>query len=318
MKNATNRHKPNRQAGTLFWSMVFAASFTALTIGQLAAEEASQRTFDSPAKAAQSMYLAAKAGNTDELMRIFGPQARNLLSSGDPVADKGDRDRIIEKYQEMHRLVVEPDKSVTLYIGSENWPFPVPLVNKNGVWFFDTPRGRQEILFRRIGRNENATIDTLQALAAAEEEYARQPHDGDAVRQYTPKLLSDEGKHNGLFWESAEGQPQSPIGPLIAGAAREGYKKQNGPTAFHGYFYRVLKSQGKDAPGGAMDYMTNGRLTRGFAIVAYPATYRNSGVMTFIVGRDGQVYQKNLGPRTASLATAMTAYNPDRTWQPAE
>src|SRR5262249_12121900 len=152
-------------------------------------------------------------------------------------ADKNNRDRFIQKYQEMNRLVAEPDKSVKLYIGSENWPFPIPLVNKGGTWFFDTAQGKQEILFRRIGRNENATISTLQSLAAAQKEYVSELHDGDQTRQYAQKLLSDEGKHNGLFWKSSAGEPQSPMGPLVAQAAKEGYTKPEGPTPFHGYFY---------------------------------------------------------------------------------
>lgn len=318
MKTITARQITRRQLTTLFWMVVFAASLTTLTIGQLAGQAAAQQTFDSPGKAAQAMYLAAKAGNTDELIRIFGPQAKDLLSSGDPVADKNDRERIITKYQEMNRLVTEPDKSVTLYLGAENWPFPVPLVIKKGVWYFDTARGKQEILFRRIGRNETGTIETLAALAKAQNEYATESHDGAPSGQYAQKMWSDEGKQNGLFWKSAEGAPQSPVGPLVAEAAKEGYKRGEGPTPFHGYIYRMLQTQGKDAPGGSMNYMNGNRQTRGFAFVAYPVQYRDSGVMTFIVGKDGMVYQKDLGPRTSSLAAAMISFNPDKTWSPAE
>jgi hypothetical protein len=318
MKKVMSRETASRRLATLFWLTVFVAAFASVAVRQLAAQQPSQKTFDSPGKAALAMFLAAKAGDPNELMLIFGPQAKSLLSSGDEVADKNDRQRIVNKYQEMNRLVVEPDKSVTLYIGAENWPFPIPLVNKNGSWFFDTAAGKKEILFRRIGRNENDTVDTLEALVSAQKQYASQPHDGDTVKQYAQKILSDDGMHNGLFWKTAEGEPQSPIGPLIAEAAQQGYKKKEGPTPFHGYFYRVLRSQGKAAPGGAMDYMTNNRMTRGFAFLAYPAEYRNSGVMTFIVGRDGKVYQKNLGPQTTKIAPAMTTYNPDTSWTVAE
>jgi hypothetical protein len=318
MKKLMSRETAGRRLATLFWLTVLIAAFTSVAVRQLAAQQPSQKTFDSPGKAALAMYLAAKAGDTNELMLIFGPRAKKALFSGDEVADKNDRERIVKKYQEMNRLVVEPDKSVTLYIGAENWPFSVPLVNKNGSWFFDTAAGEREILYRRIGRNENDTIDTLGALVTAQKQYAGQTHDGDTVKQYAQKILSDEGKQNGLFWKTAAGEAQSPIGPLIAEATQQGYKAKEGPTPFHGYIYRVLRSQGKSAPGGAMDYMTDNRMTRGFAFVAYPAEYRNSGVMTFIVGQDGKVYQKNLGPGTAKIAAAMTAYNPDTSWQIAE
>ena len=318
MKNVISRKTTWRRLATLFWLTALVASFGTLTLRQLVAQAPSQKTFNSAGEAVVAMVLAAKAGNTKALMQIFGPQAKEVVFSGDPVADKSNRERILEKYQEMKRLVTEPDESVTLYIGAENWPFPIPLVNKNGAWFFDTAKGKKEILFRRIGRNENGTIDTLRSLVDAQKEYKSQPRDSDNVKQYAQKLLSDEGKHNGLYWKSSEGQPESPIGPLIAAAAHEGYKKGNGPTPFHGYIYRALNSQGANAPGGAMNYMTNGHLTAGFAYVAYPAEYRNSGVMTFIVGKDGRVYEKDLGPRTASIAAAMTQYNPDKSWSLSE
>src|SRR5262245_16271729 len=309
MNNRIRRDIPWKRPATLFWLAVLVVSLTSLTIRQLAAQQPSQRAFDSPGKAVQAMVLALKAGDTNELMQIFGPNAKEVLFSGDPVADKNNRNQVVEKYEEMRRLVVEPDKSVTLYLGAENWPFPIPLVKSKGDWYFDTGAGKQEILFRRIGRNETDTVGTLQSLADAQKEYESQPRDGD-VRQFAQKFLSDEGRHDGLYWKSAPGQPLSPMGPLIADAAQEGYKKKaNGPTPFHGYIYRVLFSQGRNAPGGAMDYMTKGKLTRGFALVAYPADYRNSGVMNFIVGKDGVVYQKDLGPRTESIDVTIIEYN---------
>jgi len=318
MNNRIRRNNLGGRLATLFWLAALVASFTLLTVHQVAAQQPSQRTFDSPGKAVQAMIRAVQTNDTNELMQIFGPQGREVLFSGDPVADKSNREEVVRKYQEMRRLVVEPDKTVTLYIGAENWPFPIPLANKKGAWYFDTSAGKQEILFRRIGRNETDTIDTLRTLVDAQKEYASQPRDGDA-KQFAQKFLSDEGRHNGLYWKSSPGEALSPIGPLIADATKEGYKKQAaGPTPFHGYIYRVLLRQGKDAPGGAMDYMTNRKLTRGFAFVAYPSEYRNSGVMTFIVGQDGRVYEKDLGPRTASIAAAMTEYNPDKSWQLSE
>jgi hypothetical protein len=191
-------------------------------------------------------------------------------------------------------------------------------VEKNNVWFFDTVKGKQEILFRRIGRNETFTIGTLRSLVDAQTEYAVTTHDQDNTKQYAQKILSDEGKHNGLYWKTGPGEPESPIGPLIAQATREGYGKGAKAIPFHGYYYRILTSQGKDAHGGAMSYMTDGKLTKGFAFIAYPAEYRNSGVMTFIVGKDGQVYQKDLGNNTAKIASSMTDFDPDKTWSVAE
>ncbi|HEY6290831.1 MAG TPA: DUF2950 domain-containing protein [Terriglobia bacterium] len=279
-------------------------------------QQQGQQTFASPGEAVEALTAAAKAGNTDALMQIFGPEGKEVLSSGDEVADKNNRDQYIQRYDQMHRLVTEPDGTVTLYIGADNWPLPIPLVKKDNVWYFDTVAGKQEILYRRIGRNELATIDVCGALVAAQKQYASEPHDGEPAGQYAKKLASDPGKHNGLFWKAAAGEPQSPIGPLIADAVSAGYsKKQGGPTPFHGYIYKHLDSQGKDAPGGAKDYIVDGKKTGGFATVAYPAEYRNSGVMTFIVNQDGIVYQKDLGPETARIAAAMTQFDPDNTWQ---
>src|SRR5215470_17433265 len=303
---------------TLLGLMILVASFDSFTVQHVAAQQATQRTFDSPGKAAAAMFDAAKTGDTNALMQIFGPESRALLASGDPVADKDNRELVVKKYEEMHRLVTEPDKSVILYIGAENWPFPIPIVQKNNVWFFDTAKGKKEVLFRRIGRNETFTIGTLRSLVDAQQEYVATAHDQDNTKQYAQKVLSDEGKHNGLYWKTAPGEPTSPIGPLIAKATREGYEKGTKSVPFHGYYYRVLTSQGKVAPGGAMSYTTNGKLTKGFAFIVYPAEYRNSGVMTFIVGKNGQVYQKDLGTNTASIAASIKEFNPDKTWSVAE
>src|SRR5262245_17436391 len=319
MKNDSSNKITGGRLAMLFLLTALVASFALLPIQQLAAQAPSQRTFKSPGEAAMAMFTAAKAGDHTELMQIFGPDAKDLLSSGDVVADKNQREQIVKKYEEMHRLVTEPDKTVVLYIGAENWPFPIPLVEKNNAWFFDTASGKKEVLYRRIGRNESFTIGTLEALVDAQKEYASQPRDSSNVKQYAQRILSDEGTHNGLFWKAPAGQPQSPIGPLIANAAHQGYEKKGpGPVPFHGYIYRILESQGKNAPGGAMSYMTDGKMTRGFAFVAYPAEYRNSGVVTFIVGQDGRVYQKDLGVNTATIAASMKDYNTDKSWFQAE
>jgi hypothetical protein len=215
----------------------------------------------------------------------------------------------------MHRLVKEPDGTTTLYIGAMNWPTPIPLESKGGSWYFDTEAGKKEILFRRIGRNEMSTIRVCQELVAAQKEYYSTQNGS-----YAEKIFSDEGQHDGLYWKAAAGEAQSPIGPLVASAVAEGYAKgQAGPpTPYRGYYYHILTRQGKNGPGGAKSYLADGKMTAGFAFVAYPAEYRSSGVMTFIVGQDGVVYQKDLGKKTEVLGKAMKEYDPNSTWQKAE
>lgn len=302
----------------LFLFAVFAASIMPLHSRTLTAAQGAQRTFATPREAVLAMVSAVKADDVDRLMPIFGPDGKAVLYSGDAVADKKTRAQFLQKYDQMNRLSTEPDGSVTLYIGAENWPFPIPIVKKSGAWMFDTAAGKTEVLYRRIGRNEFDTIDTLHALVDAQKEYASKPQPGETSKQYAQKLLSDSGKHNGLYWKSSPGEPASPIGPLIAEASKEGYQRKEGPVPFHGYTYRLLRSQGRNAVGGTMQYMVNGKLTRGFAFIAYPVEYRNSGVMTFIVNQDGRVYQKDLGPDTQSIAGSITEYNPDKSWRSVE
>jgi len=201
-------------------------------------------------------------------------------------------------------------------IGKDDWPFPIPLVKKGDSWFFDTEKGREEVLNRRIGQNELSTIQTMLAIVDAQREYAVKDLDGDGVPEYARKFMSDPGKKNGLYWETKEGEELSPLGPAAAQAREEGYKKSgNKPIPFHGYYYRILESQGKNAAGGAYDYVVKGKMIGGFAVVAYPAKYGNSGVMTFLVNHDGVVYQKDLGKITAKTANAMKKFDPDSTWK---
>lgn len=220
----------------------------------------------------------------------------------------------------MHRLATEPDGTMTLYVGAENWPLPIPLVNNGGTWSFDTEAGKQEILFRRIGKNELTAMQVCHALVDAEKAYYAKPRGDDAVKQYAQRFVSNQGGHNGLYWWGANDEPQSPIGPLVANAGSDGsvQQRRTGPIPFHGYYYRLLTSQGTHAPGGAKNYVVNGRMTRGFAFVAYPAEYRSSGVMTFIVNQDGIVYEKDLGAQTADIAQRLSAYDPDQTWHRAD
>jgi hypothetical protein len=297
---------------------------TALLLGCLlfprfatADETNTQQVFPSPRAAVNALVAADKADDMKTLSSILGPDADQVLSSGDPVADKNARDDFVRRYQEMHRLAYDDQGRVILYIGAGNWPVPIPLVKQNSGWVFDTAAGKDELLFRRIGRNELFTIKVLEDLADAQAEYASEARDGESTGHFARKILSDSGKQNGLYWEGAEGQPESPIGPLIASAAAEGYKKgsSGNPTPFHGYYYKILTKQGPNAPGGAKNYLVDGKMTKGFAFLAYPAEYRASGVMTFMINQDGVIVQKDLGPDTAQSASAIAGYNPDKSWQ---
>ncbi len=276
---------------------------------------AGQQVFTSPAAAAEALIAAAHADDMKALESILGAEAKEVISSGDPVADNNARDTLVAKYKEMHRVAYDDGGRVTLYIGADNWPFPIPMEKEGTGWVFDTESGKKELLFRRIGRNELYTIDVLKDLADAQEEYASEVRDGGSIKQFAQKIQSDKGKQDGLYWAVAAGEPESPIGPLIADATEEGYKTgASSPIPFHGYYYKILTRQGKNAPGGAKDYIDNGKMTKGFAFLAYPAAYRASGVMTFMINQDGIIVQKDLGPDTAKLANKISEFNPDKTW----
>ena len=299
----------------MFASMALFGVWSLGFVWILLAEPPGQKTFSSPDEASRALIRAVQAGNEKDLLEIFGPDGKEIISSGDKVEDKKSRDAFAEKYQRMNRLVEEPDGTVRLYVGAENWPMPIPLVNRKDTWYFDTSAGKDEILFRRIGRNEIATIGVLRELVAAQKEYYSKTQD-DSVKQYAQKFISDQGKHNGLYWNAINREPESPIGPLVAYASSEGYAKKLSslPSPFQGYYFRVLMRQGKHASGGAKNYIVNGKMTRGFAFLAYPAEYANSGMMSFIINQDGILYQKDLGPKTADLANALDEYDPDKTW----
>jgi len=294
----------------------------ALTLGcssaPLFAQEAGQRTFRSAEDASRALFAAMQGEDEQAPLSILGPAGKDVLSSGDREEDLDARVGFVVKYQEMHRLVTEANGTVILMVGAENWPFPIPLVNNHGTWFFDTAAGKDEILFRRIGKNELAAVDACRELGAAQNQYFAHPP-ANLPNQFAQKLVSDEGRHSGLYWHGASDEFDSPINPLIA------YARQNLPTdqvgehaPFNGYMFRILTSQGPHAPGGAKNYIVDGMMKRGFAFVAYPAEYRTSGVMTFIVDQSGTIYEKDLGPNTTKLAQAMTVYDPDSTWRQTE
>jgi Protein of unknown function (DUF2950) len=279
--------------------------------GPSMAQQQGQKTFSSAEEASKALMTAAQDNDEKAMIEILGREAKQIVSSGDATEDAENRANLARRYQEMHRLMKEPDGTTTLYIGAENWPLPIPLVNKGDLWYFDTEAGKREILYRRIGRNELSTIRVCQQLVAAQKQYYSTQNN-----VYAPQIFSDEGQHNGLYWKVTSGEPESPIGPLVASAVAEGYVKgKNGPpTPYRGYLYHILTSQGPSAPGGAKSYIVDGKMTQGFAFVAYPAEYRSSGVMTFIVGQDGIVYRKDLGKQTDVIGKAMKEYNPDSTW----
>jgi hypothetical protein len=285
------------------------------------AQQPGQKTFSTPEEASHALFVAVHKDDEKGLSGILGPDAKQLISSGDDIEDESNRTNFTQKFQEMHRLVNEPDGTTTLYIGTDNWPTPIPLVNKAGAWYFDTDAAKREILLRRIGQNELATIRVCHELVDAQKQYYSEPRGGDPVQEYAQRFVSNKGGHNGLYWLEAEDEFESPIDPRVADAgSRGGIAKelQTGPIPFHGYYFRILKGQGKNAPGGVEDYIVNGKMTRGFAFLAYPAKYRSSGVMTFIANQNGIVYQKDLGPNTTDLAKAMNEYDPDSSWQSSE
>ena len=279
------------------------------------AQQPGQKTFSSPEDASNAFFTAVQSNDEKVMLDILGPEGKHIVSSGDETEDAQSRANFVQRYQQMHRLVKEPDGTTVLYIGAENWPTPIPLVNNGHSWYFDAEAGKNEILYRRVGRNELSAINVCQELVAAGKEYYSSQHN-----EYPQKILSDEGQHNGLYWKSAAGEPRSPVGPLVAAAVTEGYapSRSGAPTPYRGYYYHILTRQGENAPGGAKDYIVSGKMVEGFAFVAYPAEYRSSGVMTFIVNEDGAVYQKDLGKETDVLAKAMKEYNPDSSWQKAE
>jgi hypothetical protein len=309
------RQQPIRR----FAALVLFTLTLGCSVSPTLAQQPGQRTFASPNDAARAFFAAMQTPDDQAPLSILGPDGRDVLSSGDTLEDADARIGFVVKYEEMHRLVTEPNGAVALVIGTENWPFPIPLVNNHGSWYFDTTTGKNEIIFRRIGKNELAAIDASRALVEAEKQYFARPPAG-FPKQFAQNLVSDEGRHNGLYWHGASDEFNSPLDPLIANAHKEVAKDQaNGdPVPFNGYFFRILTGQGPHTRSGAKSYVVNGQMTEGFAFIAYPAEYRSSGVMTFIVNKSGTIYEKDLGPDTTKLAEAMTAYDPDSTWNRAE
>lgn len=288
--------------------------------GTAAAVGSGQKTFASPEEAGKALLDAAKSGDQDTVLAIFGPGSKEIIYSGDATQDKQTASAFVSAYDAMNRWRKLDDNQQVLIIGADNFTFPIPLRrNDIGRWYFDTAAGKDEILARRVGRDELAAIEVSRALSDAQHEYFSESHPDTRSKQYALKFISDKGTQNGLYWDSADGQPRSPLGPLVAFATREGYSAQaKSHEPFHGYYFRILNRQGRHAQGGAKNYLSDGKMVRGFAFVAYPAEYGNSGIMTFIINQNGVLYQKDIGKNTKEVASAMTEFDPDKTWAPVE
>jgi hypothetical protein len=274
-----------------------------------------QKGFPSTEEAVTALVAAVRENNEKELRAILGPGSGELISSGDEVADRRGREKFLKAYETMNTLEQGPDNTMVLHIGADSWAMPIPIVKKGTQWVFDTGKGKEEILNRRIGRNELHVIEVLNAYVDAQHEYATRDYGGSSTVEFAQRLISTKGERDGLYWEAKEGQAESPLGPLIARAAREGYGEASNLSPFHGYFFRILKGQGEHAGGGGYDYVVKGKMILGFALVAYPAAYENSGVMTFMVNQEGTIYEKNLGKNTKDIAEDMKLYDPDETWK---
>jgi hypothetical protein len=281
------------------------------------AEVKGEKTFATPEDAALALVQAVKSGNRAATLAVLGGDAAGWISSGDAVSDRAIRERFVAAYEAKHAIVRNGDEA-TLTIGNDDYPFAFPIVRSGERWRFDTEAGKEEMLARRIGENELDAIEVLQAIVDAQREYASEDRNGDGVLSYARKFASSPDKHEGLYWPTKAGERSSPLGVLVARAASEGYqKKKSVPTPYHGYYFRLLEGQGASAASGALDYVVRGRAIGGFAVVAYPAKYGNSGIMTFIVNQDGKVYQRDLGRQTEARAATMERYDPGPGWSPA-
>jgi len=274
-----------------------------------------QQAFKTPDEAASALVTAAKTADRKAIVAVLGPDGNDIVSSGDEVADAATRQKFVAAYDAKHEITMQGDDKAIVVIGQEDFPLPIPLVRKDGMWRFDTVAGREEILARRIGKNELDTIQTCLAYVDAQNDYSEKDRTGLGKGIYAKRIVSSPGKKDGLYWPDAQGEDQSPLGEFAAEASNQGYRVGGGRMPYRGYYYKILMKQGAAAPGGELEYVVKGKMIGGFALVAYPAQYRNSGVMTFIVSHAGVVFQKDLGPDTAKLAEHMTSFNPDKTWQ---
>jgi len=308
--------KVKSRAGMNWVHAIFALALCLLIQGAFAQSES--KAFGTPEEAMNAFVQALRANDQAGLSAILGPGGDKLIRSGDEVADRRDRERFISAYSQARKLKPDGDNRLIVLIGNNEWPYPIPLVKSETGWFFDTQHGDDEILARRIGRNEYAALRVLAEIVDAQREYAALNRDDQGMPVYASKIVSGQGQHDGLYWPVGDTEPESPIGELVAAAAAEGYSNADAePLApYHGYLYRILAKQGKNAEGGVIDYVTNGRMTAGFAAIAWPARYGASGVMTFIVNENGQIFEKNMGPNTSEVAAGIDSFNPEDDWRP--
>lgn len=284
-----------------------------VALALLTSASRAQQAYPSPEDAAASLAAAVRTGTRGAILKVLGNDAEDIVESGDDVADAETRQRFLSAYDAAHSIKAEGNKKATLMLGADDFPFPIPLVNSRSGWEFDAAAGRLEILYRRIGRNELDAIQTCLAFVDAQNEYAERDRTGAGAGVYAQRIVSSPGKKDGLFWR--DDRDPSPLGELAAQASTEGYKVGEQAAPYHGYYFRILKGQGPDAPGGALYYVVKGKMIGGFALIAYPAEYGNSGVMTFMVNHAGTVYQKDLGQRTAIIARRIDLFDPDQTWK---
>ena len=313
MSQTIRNHRIHKSGLWSLWALlVILLSAASCRVSQRASETPAQKTFASPEEAEAAVIEAAKAGDQSALMAIFGRDSKAILFTGDTGTDQARLNEFVTAYHQMHRWKTIKAGGQVLVAGAENIPFPIPLAkNSSGRWYFDAAAGKDEILARRIGKNELTAIEATQAIAGAEHEYFQERHAGERVKQYTQKFVSDPGKKNGLYWPVAEAQP-SPLGRLGDFAQAVSATNAGSDPEFNGYRYRILTKAA--TPGSAKNYIADGKMTGGFAILAYPAEYRNSGIMSFLVGEDGTLYQKDLGENTTEVATAFAEYNPANGW----
>lgn len=310
---------PLRHLSIRFFLIGTIALITVIALqGPAGAAKPKQKVFASPEAAVEAFVAALRGHDEKTLLALLGTGSEALISSGDAVDDRERREEFVRLYDEKNRLETIGEKKVVVHVGNNDWPFPIPLVKTGERWRFDTKQGKEEILNRRVGENELEAIRTCLAIADAQREYAAMDRDGDGLLEYARKFESTPGRHDGLYWAAPPGETPSPLGPLVAKARSEGYRKGEKPVPYNGYFFRILTEQGKSAKGGAYSYLVKDRMIGGFAVLAYPATYAVTGVKSFIVNHEGIVYQKDLGPGTVKAARAMKAYNPDKSWEKVE
>jgi hypothetical protein len=275
-----------------------------------------QKGFPTPEKTAEALAGAYKGAHREALAAILGPSGHRLVSSGDPVVDKLERDWFVSLYEEGHEILPESESRAVLQLGKDEQPYPIPMVKRAGMWHFDENEGHEELLSRRMAKNELSALNVVAAYVDAQNEYHEKDHDGDGVLEYAQRWLSTPGNRDGLYWKGQAGENESPIAKLAEMAVKEGYSLDSpaGPSPYRGYYYKILMAQGPHAPGGAIDYLVNGKMVAGFALVAYPARYNVSGIMTFVVSHDGVIYQKDLDSGTVQFGQSLTVFDPDRNW----